>query len=163
MLYFCYGSNMSSLRLQHRAPSSQFVAVARLEKHDLRFHKSGKDGSAKCDAFNTNNPDDQIFGVIYQISEPDKVQLDRIEGLGKGYDEKIVEISALTGELFTATTYYATKVDPSLKPYHWYKEHVLKGAEENRLPKAYIHYIANIESVDDYDIERHQKELAIYR
>ena len=50
MLYFAYGSNLSSARMAARVPSARVVARAQLPGHALRFHKVGRDGSAKCDA-----------------------------------------------------------------------------------------------------------------
>jgi hypothetical protein len=32
------------------------------------------------------------------------------------------------------SAYFATHIDSSLKPYHWYKEHVLRGVKENGFP-----------------------------
>ena len=59
--------------------------------------------------------------------------------------------------------YYATDIDPSLRPYHWYKRHVLIGARENNLPAEYIEHIEAIEAIDDPDKQRCSREIAIYR
>ena len=134
MLYFSYGSNMSIKRLRRRTPSAEFVTVSFLANHQLSFHKAGKDGSAKCDALKTNNDEDFVIGVVFNISESEKCDLDRYEGLGNGYDEKIVTLLSSEGHSMEAVTYYATNIDSGLKPYHWYKEHVIRGAKENKLP-----------------------------
>ena len=162
MLCFSYGSNMSLARLQDRVPSARFVAVATLPAHTLRFHKVSKDGSGKCDAEQTGNPDDRVIGVVYEISDKEKLALDRKEGLGSGYKEKEVEVTADQKKL-TALMYFATKVDSLLKPYRWYKEHILFGARENDLPAEYIAQLEAIESVDDPDTARNERELIIYR
>lgn len=65
--YFAYGSNMDTQRLRFRTPGCKVIAVATLVGHVLRFHKSSKDGSAKCDAFSTGNPTDLVAGVLYTI------------------------------------------------------------------------------------------------
>ena len=54
--------------------------------HRLEFHKVGRDGSAKCDAFETGNPDDSVIGVVFDIHTAEKNYLDQAEGLGVGYD-----------------------------------------------------------------------------
>lgn len=162
MLCFCYGSNMSQRRLQARVPSARFVAVAELPAHRLRFHKSAGDGSAKCDAEKTGNPEDRVIGVVYEIADAEKPDLDRHEALGFGYDEKQVELRSEMGNL-QAWVYYATRINDSLKPFHWYKDHVLIGARENGLPADYIARIEAVESIDDPRPERHGRELAIYR
>ena len=162
MLYFSYGSNMSIRRLKDRVPSARVKTVATLPEHDLRFHKKSKDGSAKCDAHETNNLEHSVIGVVFDIAESDKPELDRKEGLGNGYNQKEVSVTTVSGETITAITYYATNIDSELKPYHWYKHHVLTGANENGLPKKYVEKISNIESIPDPMPERHEREMAIY-
>ncbi|MFQ5598558.1 MAG: gamma-glutamylcyclotransferase family protein [Nitrospiria bacterium] len=162
MLYFAYGSNMSIKRLCARAPSARFVTVAKLSKHILKFHKAGQDGSGKCDAFETGDMDDFIMGVVFEIDASEKPVLDRKEGLGQGYEVKDVVVTSRQGASLEAFTYTATNIRWSLKPYHWYKAHVLRGAEENGLPESYIQEIARIASDADPKPERHASEMAIY-
>ncbi|WP_254432231.1 gamma-glutamylcyclotransferase [Aquisalimonas sp. 2447] len=153
---------MSLARLQDRVPSAGFVAIGTLPAHRLRCHKVSRDGSGKCDAEETGNPEDRVVGVVYEISDDDKTALDRKEGLGSGYDEKEVEVTTAQGQL-TALIYFATNTNSQLKPYRWYKEHVLIGARKNGLPPEYIAQIEAMEAIDDPDTERHDRELAIYR
>lgn len=58
--------------------------------------------------------------------------------------------------------YYATRIKDSMKPFHWYKQHVLVGARENGLPADYIAKIEAVESIDDPRGRRHKREMAIY-
>lgn len=51
--YFAYGSNMLTERLIARTPSARPVGTSLLPGHRLTFHKRGRDGSGKCDAFET--------------------------------------------------------------------------------------------------------------
>lgn len=163
MLYFAYGSNMSLRRLRQRAQSASVVTVAKLFGHQLRFHKVGKDFSAKCDAYETGDIRDVVFGVIFDIHPDDKVMLDRIEGLGRGYKEKPVELQTFSAERVSATIYCATEIDPALRPFVWYKHHVLRGATEFGLPDDYVERsIRYIESIDDDDHLRQRREMAVY-
>ncbi len=162
MLYFSYGSNMSVKRLNGRASSARVKTVATLHRHDLRFHKKSTDGSAKCDAHETNNPEHAVVGVVFEIAETDKRLLDRKEGLGYGYEQKVVTLTASCGATLRATTYYATHIDCDLQPYHWYKHHVLTGANENALPDEYVEKLRIIDSIADPKPERHVQEMAIY-
>ena len=163
MLYFSYGSNMSSRRLTQRVPSAQVVSVATLSMHRLEFHKVSKDGSAKCDAFETGNQNDYVIGVVFDIHHAEKIHLDKAEGLGFGYDIKQVIIETQQGRLLEAFTYYAMTIDSQLQPYHWYKNHVLIGAREHELPTHYIERIDLVEAIEDIDHERTTQELAIHR
>ena len=164
MLCFAYGSNMSLVRLRARVPSAQFVAVGTLAAHRLAFHKVGyQDGSGKCDAHYTGCPEDTVIGVVFDLLTEEKSDLDKIEGLWAGYDEKEVEVVTCQGRNLPAKMYFATRIDPSLKPFHWYKKHVLLGAQEHGLPVDYISQIAAVASEEDPDRKRHERETAIHR
>ncbi|XOZ32808.1 gamma-glutamylcyclotransferase family protein [Halomonadaceae bacterium KBTZ08] len=163
MLCFAYGSNMSIRRLQARVPESRFLSVAWLHQHRLVFHKrSREDGSAKCDAFHTGDPGDWVVGVVYDIPDREKPVLDRIEGLGNGYDEALIQPRTPQGELLKARMYAATDVDPALTPFSWYRAHVLIGAHENGFPTDYVERILETPVQPDPDVTRNRNELAIY-
>lgn len=164
MNYFSYGSNLSIRRLRVRVPSASPLGMGVLRSHELKFHKvSTNDGSAKCDALATDNPDHLVYGVVYRILEDEKPHLDQAEGLGSGYEQKDVLIEMADGTAMRAFCYCATAIDPGLKPFDWYKEHVLMGARENNLPEVYILGIKSIEAVWDSDTIRRERELSIYR
>lgn len=163
MKYFAYGSNMSISRLKQRVPSAEALGCHALRQHDLRFHKSSKDGSGKCNVFYTGDDKDVVFGVLFEIDPSEKASLDKAEGLGNGYDEKIVAVLAAYGYSVEATTYIAIIIDEHLKPYSWYVNHVLVGASETPLPDEYVQRkISAIESIQDADKERNAKERAVH-
>ena len=161
MLYFAYGSNMSLQRIQQRAPSTQFVGVAELSNFQLRFHKKGQDGSAKADALFTGNPDDSVYGALYQMPENELLLLDQIEDCGIGYERKEVMVN-VGDQWHSAWVYCALHIDRSLKPYTWYHRHVIVGAEQLSLPSEYIQHIKGVSCCLDSDIERATKESTIY-
>ena len=145
MKYFAYGSNMSSIRLQERVPSADAIGPARLPGYELKWHKiSKKDGSGKCDIVRSDRENTRVWGVLYEIDDEEKPCLDREEGLGYGYDEKLVEVD-LDGQAVSAWTYYATRIDETLLPYEWYKDFVVQGAMEHRLPEEYISLLGTTE------------------
>lgn len=162
MKYFAYGSNMSLSRLRGRVPSAKRLGIFILDEHDLRFHKIGKDGSGKCDAFLTENSEDSVIGALFEINKCEKKALDRAEGLGYGYDEKVVRVHNDAGDFVEATTYYATSIDPSLKPYSWYLNHVTVGAKETNVPEKYLNNIQHIECLEDTDKKRAAEQCAIH-
>ena len=162
VVYFSYGSNMSTPRIKRRVASAAFISSARLLEHSLCFHKKSGDGSAKCDIAHTGNGGDIVHGVLFEIAACEKSVMDRYEGLGSGYEEKKVETLLPDGETIIAATYYATHIDASLNPYHWYKEHVLRSAREHRLPFHHIAAIEAVESIADPHHDNHLDELSIY-
>ncbi|NKB33970.1 MAG: gamma-glutamylcyclotransferase [Pseudomonadales bacterium] len=163
MLYFAYGSNMSTPRLGERVSISSTVGVATLFDHTLRFQKVSVDGSAKCDIEERPESDAEVHGVVFELPDPEIEVLNEVEGLGNGYDSKIVSVSLFDGQVVEALTYWATIIDKNLKPYHWYKHHVLYGAKEASLPNSYVSDIEAIVSVDDPQPDREHKQMLIYR
>ncbi len=84
-----------------------------------------------------------------------------MDGLGLGYEEKFIKVFNFKSS-FKAVTYYATNLDNTLNPFTWYKQHVLIGAQEANLPKAYIDLIEIIPAIEDFDKEREAEQLAFY-
>lgn len=161
MLYFAYGSNMSTARLRARVPSAVALGRAYLPRHRLAFHKIGRDGSAKCDIVSDDHAVG-VHGVVFVIDLAERGMLDEAEGLGRGYGVQQVSVHASSGEPLDAFAYVATAVDPLLRPYAWYLHHVLAGAIEHALPHDYVAMIRDTVACDDPDRERHARELSIY-
>ena len=156
VIYFAYGSNMCEGRLKSRCPSATVVSTATLTNHAFRWHKRSIDGSGKADAFETDDPADMIFGVVFEVARNEKQALDLAEGLGDGYDEKQVMVIDGTGIEWCAVTYVADPnyIAPSLKPYQWYRRFVIEGARQHSLPAEYVATISSVEVVEDLNQER---------
>lgn len=142
--HFAYGSNMSPKRLRARCPSAMPIATGYVTGRQLRFHKIGRDGTAKADAFWTGDPNDHLHGVIYRCQMTDRLSLDTCESLGVGYDEVSVEVCLSDGGVRTVFLYQAlaTQIREGLPVASWYAEHVLCGAAEHRLPVPYQNGLA---------------------
>jgi gamma-glutamylcyclotransferase len=87
----------------------------------------------------------------------DKLKLDEKEGLGRGYGERVVKVVTSTGS-GTAVIYYATSIDPGLRPYDWYRDLVVAGAREHVLPEEYVRALEAVPSVTDPDSARAKKK-----
>jgi len=160
LYYFAYGSNMSQKRLTRRIPAEK-LGVATLGAHRLAFTKpSEADGSAKCDICPSEK--DMVYGVLYRIDEKHKPVLDKYEGLGYGYTSDEVTV-IYNGDEIEAITYRAVNRNDSLKPFKWYREHVVRGARENGLPDHYVESIQSVQAQSDPDRNRASMELSIYR
>jgi gamma-glutamylcyclotransferase (GGCT)/AIG2-like uncharacterized protein YtfP len=157
MIYFAYGSNMFSYRLEKRIGKVEIIGKGKLYQHKLQFNKKSVDGSLKANAFFTGKQEDSVIGVLFKINPNKKDDLDKLEGLGKGYDQKEVEIeSSDSGKQVKAFTYVANPVDSSEndQPYDWYLEFIKQGAEEHSLPEEYKKDILATSSKVDTDIIR---------
>ncbi len=160
--YFAYGSNMPLARLQQRVPSAKITGVYFIKGYDLRFHMASNDGSAKCDAYYTNNSEHCVWGVVFEMLVSERDKLDKAESLGVGYSDQLVEVVNEKGEKLEALIYCALLVDHTKKPYSWYVNHVLMGAQQNNLPETYIEKIKSIEYIKDEHQTRALSEYSIY-
>ncbi|QGZ57252.1 gamma-glutamylcyclotransferase family protein [Paraburkholderia acidiphila] len=160
--YFAYGSNMSVRRIAVRLPSATVVTTGFVTGYKLAFDKlSKKDGSGKCDCEHTGDVGDRVYGVIFSVAHSERLALDTFEGAGKGYEPLSIRVETANGGMY-ALTYVATKKQPGLLPYHWYKQHVLVGAREANLPEDYVRTIEAVISIDDPDVVRTETELRTY-
>src|SRR5271170_4454468 len=80
-IYFAYGSNMFTRRIAARVPSAIFSGTGYIRERRLTFNKVSIDGSGKCDIEGTANPNDLVYGVLFEIDSNEKGELDRAEGL----------------------------------------------------------------------------------
>ncbi len=161
-VYFAYGSNMSTRRLRERTPSAKPLGRGKLPEHQLVLHKIGRDGSAKCDIQETGRAHDIVWGVLFEISTNEGHLLDRAEGLGCGYEYKTVRVKS-DERIVTAGAYYATHIDASLRPFDWYLNFVLKGAEEHGLPSSYLNSLKSWSMVIDPDSERRKRNFSLLK
>ena len=144
---------MHPIRLKRRTPSAKFYKVISLKGYKLKFHKIGRDGSGKCNISFTNNINDIVYGIVYEIEDHDIKYLDEAEGLGHGYIKKFLYLDDIKEEIF----FYIAQnefIDDSLRPYSWYKAFVLEGAKYFGLPNDYIKAIEAIEAIEDFDTNR---------
>ena len=134
---FSYGSNLCIERLHARTPSARVAMVGTLAGHSLRWHKKARDGSGKCNAFATGEDRDAVWGVVYELTPDDKRALDKCEGLGEHYFEKMVCVRTADGVELQAIAYVANPklLDDTLRPYGWYKSFVTTGALQHGLMK----------------------------
>jgi gamma-glutamylcyclotransferase len=157
-LSFAYGSNMLAKRLLRRTPSAIVRAIGYIEGHVLAFDKSSKSGG-KGNIRATNDAKDRLYGVVFRIKKAEKAALDKAEGLGYGYGENKFMVVTPEGTI-EALAYVGIKLDPALKPFHWYKHLVVAGAIQNKLPPNYIEHLRKVESVPDPEPDRESKREA---
>jgi gamma-glutamylcyclotransferase len=157
---FAYGSNLAVGRIEARVGPVVTLASGGLDRHALRFHKSGRDGSGKADAYETGDAKDVLYGIVYEMSIEAKNKLDRFEGLGSDYLQKDVVIATARADI-AATVYYAhpARIDPAAVPFDWYLRLVIEGARQHRLPRAYVERIAMFPSREDPDRVRVETAL----
>ena len=154
--YFAYGSNLHPARLAARLAAPRLLGTARLESHDLRFHKRGRDGSGKCSIVPGNGC---VHGAVYALDTADQRALDHIEGVGAGYASIVIELPGVG----PASTYVATAdaIDDTLQPFDWYLGLVVAGARFQRFPGVYLRALGAISARPDPDPARAQENARL--
>ncbi|MES2580506.1 MAG: gamma-glutamylcyclotransferase family protein [Pseudomonadota bacterium] len=162
--YVAYGSNLHPTRMTERVPSARVLGVIVLPGYLLAFNKRSTDKSAKCMLYSQQTQPSQAYGVLYEFNSNEKKLLDNAEGLGNGYYEQQVNVP-LNGIDYIAYIYMANSshIDTSLPPYTWYKNLVLAGAVYHNFPAEYVQYIMDIASLEDFDIDRREKNNELLR
>jgi gamma-glutamylcyclotransferase len=156
---FAYGSNMFTAKMRVPGPSATFVTTGRVAGYLFRFNKQSDDGSGKGNLVSTGSQADVVWGVVFEIADAERERLDQSEG---GYVPITMGIDTSNGPL-SVVTYIAkpNRVKNALSPYTWYKEFVVRGAEDHELPPAYIAQIVAVPSVADPDAAREKKQRAL--
>ena len=161
-LYFAYGSNMCTKRLQaaDRCPDAKVISTGHILEHALKFNKRSADGSGKANACRTGEPTDIVYGVLFEFGGASRSQLAKAEGVGKGYQECGVNV-ILKDRKVTAISFLADPdaMQDGLKPYDWYLDMLVAGAREHNLPVEYIEALAQTEFLKDMDENRIQSAL----
>jgi gamma-glutamylcyclotransferase (GGCT)/AIG2-like uncharacterized protein YtfP len=148
--YFAYGSNLDIEQMQRRCPSSRFVCRARLVRHRVTFPlpcESWGGGVAGIDP----DPNRDVHGVVYVMTQADLGPLDRYENVAGGdYERREVEVVAESGESMRVWTYFCLPApDRCPPPSRRYLEAILRGARYHGLPESYIADLAATPTADD--------------
>jgi gamma-glutamylcyclotransferase len=151
MIYFAYGSNMLTARLLSRCLGAEKIEPAFLTGYTLGFDKRSRDGSGKCTIRHTGGPPDFVHGVLFTIPQSQVCSLARAEGEGTDYDRVAIQAETKNDKTVPADTYIAkeAKIDRQAKPYDWYLDLVVTGAELHGLPKPYIDTLRKVQVIPD--------------
>lgn len=162
--YLAYGSNLHPERLRRRLGYVRLLRTVKLDGFRLSFEKRGRDGSGKCNLYRTSHGSGVAHGAIFEISRGGKRLLDGIEGLGKGYREEQLDLNG-SGHREKVFAYVAehTHIDEELRPYSWYRELVVLGAEFHGFPDEYVRSIKSIHALQDADWSRRRENEVLVR
>ena len=167
ILYFSYGSNMSEKMLSETVKEYRKECIAFLPNYRLRFNNISTDGFKRANIERCES--ETVWGVVWKVSKNDKDMLDRDEGYYPGKhdsDYKPIDVTVYDsdGLSWRTVTYIACEgrsTDDDSPMYAWYHNFLLNGAKENALPEEYIKFINNLPSTEDFDRDRHDRNMRI--
>jgi hypothetical protein len=132
-LYFAYGSNLATARLTARVPSARVLGRATLAGQRFAANKRGADGTAKANLEVARQG--LVWGVVYELGAGGFGLLDPHEG---GYLRATFAVAIEGLGTRCAQAYFSRAVDEALEMEARYREAILAGAREHRLPDAWI-------------------------
>jgi hypothetical protein len=140
-LYAAYGSNMDPEQMKQRAPHSPMAGVGWLMGWRLTF--GGEDiGWEGALSTVVEDPDSQVFVVLYDVPTFETAQLDRWEGGELGLHKKLrLRIHTLEGEVL-AFLYVLDAYEGGL-PSARYLGVIADAAEQAGAPDDYVQDLRN--------------------
>ncbi|XP_045495369.1 gamma-glutamylcyclotransferase-like [Colias croceus] len=153
-LYFAYGSNIWTFRIHMNNPTAEFVSIGRLDNYRLDFIKYSKFwGGPTATPVPTANA--HIWGVIWRLHTDNKASLDKQEGVDKNiYYSKYSNILTPYIGVLKCLVYEHLVIplprgdNDEIPIERWpswtYKEVIVLGAEEHKLPEYYINDLKKI-------------------
>lgn len=125
MLYVSYGSNMNLSQMDYRCPNSYVVSNGKLKGWKLIFN-------IHADIIKTNNVDDFVPVVVWNIANNDWENLDMYEGYPSYYTKETVNVILDNGKIEKAIVYVMTSDKKGIcRPTRTYFNGILKGYIEN--------------------------------
>lgn len=108
LLYFAFGSNLSSTQMRSRCPGAAAVALAFLPGYDFIINERGfanvVPSTSTTISAATTTPGDEargkdgggVYGVLYRLASPaEKERLDGYEGVPWAYEDLVLDVEQL--------------------------------------------------------------------
>ena len=133
MLYVAYGSNMNLEQMNYRCPNSYVVGNGKLNKWRLIFN-------IHADVVYTDNNEDYVPVVVWNIADNDWNRLDMYEGFPSYYVKQIVDVILDNGEIEKAIVYVMAENRKGIcPPYENYFNGIKIGYIENGIDVKYLY------------------------
>jgi gamma-glutamylcyclotransferase (GGCT)/AIG2-like uncharacterized protein YtfP len=139
ILYFAYGYNMCNKNINDRLSNCEFFNIGKIDNKKFICNKKSTDGSAKANLVDSMG--DEVWGVLYCINNSQLKVLDDIES---GYDREILNIVLSEGSNILAEVYVSSKTTEFHNATEEYKNAIIEGAIEHKLPDYYIDELKQI-------------------
>jgi gamma-glutamylcyclotransferase len=138
MKFFLYGDHLNPTQLKRRAPEHQFLMLATLPEHTIKFCRWSSQW--RCGLASViPSPGEQVWGAIFEVTDEDLKLMDRFEDDVPPSAFRQVQVTVLTevGEKIPVVTYAATPIG-KFKPKAHYLDWVMKGLKHWKLPEEAI-------------------------
>lgn len=138
MKFFLYGDLLNPSQLTRRAPEHQFLHLATLADHTVKFCRWSSQWRCGL-ASVVHSVGEKTWGGVFELTDEDVAIMDQFEqDVPQGaYRHLQVTVSTEGGEKELVTT-YAAKPIGKFKPKDHYLDWVLKGLKQWKFPEKVI-------------------------
>jgi len=144
-LYFAYGSNLSTSQMKERCCRPKPLEVGCLKRYRLDFtHYSHTWKGGVADV--VEDPDYEVWGLVYELSMKDLHRLDDYEGYPDIYTRFQTSIKAQLGSISNVWVYTVVKKKNFIPPTKAYIELIKSSAVKLVFPDTYCSYLDMIET-----------------
>ncbi|MDI6764062.1 MAG: gamma-glutamylcyclotransferase [Thermodesulfobacteriota bacterium] len=129
-LYFAYGSNLWLQQMRERCPNHKIVGNGILKGYRWIISKRGYANIVK-------SSQDEVQGIVYEISDSDESTLDIKEGVQNGAYRKETITVEVDGQSLKCLV-YVDPVEHEGEPKQEYIDRINKGILDSKLSSEYI-------------------------
>ena len=137
MLYFAYGSNLSTKYVRNYTPSATFVRRALLPNFHIEFRRYSDNLKGGISTI-IEAPGKMVHGVIYEVDSKEIEALDILEKVPLGvYKREGFEVLGEDGKWYKADLYRVVKPEGPYTPAKKYVGWMVEGMKEHDIEPAY--------------------------
>ena len=129
-VYFAYGSNLCRKQMKTRCPNHQVIGIGVLKGYRWIISARGYANIVK-------SKPDEVYGIVYEISESDEHSLDHCEGVHNGKYRKemiMIEVNGQSRECLVYIDSIKTEGNAEEK----YIKRINQGICNSNLPSEYV-------------------------
>jgi gamma-glutamylcyclotransferase (GGCT)/AIG2-like uncharacterized protein YtfP len=164
-LVFQYGSNCSNAQINGKdrlKGDAKFIGIAEtVDDYELAFDVFSN--GRHCAASDiVRKPGRKVWGALYEIPEylisrvtaeaHGRRSLDAIEGEGRNYERREIDVRTPDGEIVTVLTYTVRNPRAGLKTNIDYVPYIIAGLRERGIPPGYIDRVKAIAIANNEEI-----------
>lgn len=147
-VYFAYGSNMLTERLNARCPSADVMGPAEARGFSVSYCLHSTDESAKAGLQRVET--ETAWGVLFSLDISEREVLDGFEGAPLIYTREEIAVHRPDGTTLDAVTYipHEDRIVADGRPYAWYRALCVGGARQHDLPELATQRLMQVEVLD---------------
>lgn len=144
MLYFAYGSNLDVDSMQDRCPQARVLGPGCLKGFRLAFTWHSTGWSCGVADVVESTPEDEVWGLVYQITTSDLDALDRYESYPRCYGRSQATIHTKDATLENVWIYTVCKKAEFISPSRRYLEIIKTACADYAFPDAYARMLKRV-------------------